>query len=438
MHTQQIQASRSHRPARRSTPVRQTRKVGTRWRAAAVAMTVGCTLSACGGGGGGGTTTAATVAPTPASTSAAQTTPVYDFSKFTVCQTSACSTDLVTQFHVDNWFWTASTTYDESVMPITGKTNYGLWMPAVKVETVRNRQTGQIYKSGTDYQFADGQLIIPATSTIPTTPLSWIQTADPTNPPDWSPVTKEGVPLRISNDYQQNQIAVTYTNTAYQPAPPLVSSYPANFIAKLKAGQQVAITIVGDSITAGDNSTGLMGEAPNQPGYIALAIAYLSQLYPGQVYVRNEAVGGYDSASIIATAPSTLADTPSDLVIVGDGMNDMTANVTGAQFAANQQQIIAAARWCNPNTEVVLVSSWPSNSDWALTNNQAFVDYDAANYQVAGTTSGVSVADMTSVVWAGMSNAKSFYDITANGANHPSDFVYVVYAQTLLKTILGM
>jgi len=119
-------------------------------------------------------------------------------------------------------------------------------------------------------------------------------------------------------------------------------------------------------------------------------------------------------------------------------MNDMTANVTGAQFAANQQQIIAAARWCNPNTEVVLVSSWPSNSDWALTNNQAFVDYDAANYQVAGTTSGVSVADMTSVVWAGMSNAKSFYDITANGANHPSDFVYVVYAQTLLKTILGM
>jgi acyl-CoA thioesterase-1 len=76
MHTQQVQTSRSRRPSHRSAAARQTRKIGARWRAAAVAMSLGCTvasLTACGGGGGGSSATPVQVAPVPASAPATQT-----------------------------------------------------------------------------------------------------------------------------------------------------------------------------------------------------------------------------------------------------------------------------------------------------------------------------------------------------------------------------
>ena len=391
-------------------------------------------VSACGGGGSG-VPAQQPVAPT---VQAAASTPYYNYSTFTLCQTSACSSDLVSQFHVDNWFWSASTIYDESVMPLTGKTNYGLWRPATAVKTVRNRQTGQVYSPGSDYQYVNGQFIIPPGSTIATTDPTWITTTVPGTPAQYSPETVQGTGLHVGDDWQQHQIAVTYTSTTYTPPPPDVTSFPANFIAKLKSGQPVAIDVEGDSITYGADSTGQLGMAPNQPGYIGLVVAYLSQLYPGQVYVRNHAVPGWTSAQVLANAPANMADVASDLTIVAVGMNDMPAGVTGAQFQQNLQGIIAAARWVNPNTEVVLVSSWPSNPDWVLTQNQAFIDYNGAMYALAGSINGVSVANVTSVVWAGMSNQKSFYDITGNGVNHPNDFMYVAYAQTVLKTILNL
>lgn len=356
-----------------------------------------------------------------------------------MCASSACAGDLVAQFHVDQWFWTSLKVWDESIMPTSGRASYVLWRPVANIESVRNRQTGQIYVPGTDYTLQGNQLVIPAGSAIPLTDPAWINSADPTTPAMWQPTTKAGTPLRISNDYQSKQIAATYSTPLYQPAPPLVSSYPAKFLAKLAAGQKVAITIEGDSITAGLNSTKSMSMAPAQPGYVDLVIAYLSQHYPGQVYVRNHAVGGYTSGSVLSNASANLADVASDLVIVAVGMNDMAGSITGAQFQSNLQQIIAAARWCNSATEVLLVSSWPSNPDWTLTNNQAFVDYNAAMYQLAGSTQGVSVADVTSAVWnSEMLNTKSFYDVTGNGVNHPNDWMYTLYAQTVLKSILGM
>lgn len=71
--TRATPASRNSRQATRrpnsaSPPTRSTRKVGARWRAAAVAITLGCALSACGGGGGG--------APDTAVPSAKPSTPV--------------------------------------------------------------------------------------------------------------------------------------------------------------------------------------------------------------------------------------------------------------------------------------------------------------------------------------------------------------------------
>lgn len=410
----------------------QPHKGFRRWRDAFVTISALCALLAgCGGGGGGGSPTPASSAPVNRST------PYYDFTKFTVCATSACAGDLVNQFHVEDWFWTTQTVYDEPFLPVAGTTAYKMWRPVVEIQTVRSITTGTVYVPGRDYQLANGQLTIPAGSTIPTVPATFTSTPLPNTPAVYDPVDKSGNPLRVSDDYQQNQIAVTYTTTAYEAAPPLVSSVPYNTMAKLKAGQRVAITVVGDSLGVGADSTRYLGLQPSQPGFIDLVIADLSMRFPGQVYVRNQSVVG-ETSGVAAANASSIADVASDLVIVEEGMNDQATGVAGAQFQQNLQTIIGGARWVNPNCDVLLVSSWPSNPNWALTNNSLFVAYNAAMYQLAGTMNGVSVADMTSVAWSGLFNQKSFFDLTGNGVNHPNDFMYVVYAQTVLKTILGM
>lgn len=76
MHTQNrvVQSSRARRDPRKPvTAARSSRNVGSRWRAAAVAMTVGCaaTLSACGGGGGGSSSPEPVAAQAPATTAKA-------------------------------------------------------------------------------------------------------------------------------------------------------------------------------------------------------------------------------------------------------------------------------------------------------------------------------------------------------------------------------
>ncbi|MDE1011977.1 MAG: SGNH/GDSL hydrolase family protein [Paraburkholderia fungorum] len=61
-----VQASRVRRTSARATVVersRATKRQGARWRAAAIAMTLGCALSACGGGGGGSNTPSVVAVP---------------------------------------------------------------------------------------------------------------------------------------------------------------------------------------------------------------------------------------------------------------------------------------------------------------------------------------------------------------------------------------
>jgi acyl-CoA thioesterase-1 len=398
-------------------------------------MAAGCTLAACGGGVPD-TSVVTNPAPSTAPTKAASTVQ-FDYSRFSHCNTSACAGDIVAASHVDQFFWTSQKVYDETVLPIQGKTTYGLWRPVFEIETVRNRQTGAVYVPGTDYILQGGKFVIPTGSTIPQVASNWLQTVPPGVPSNWHPIDKQGNPLRIAQDYQQNQIAITYSTPIYPIPAPLVTKWPVQFQAKLKAGQPVAITYVGDSITHGDGSTASYAVAPNQPGYTGLIDAYLSAKYPGQVYSRNNAVGGTTSNDGAANAMSLVGDTPSDLIVIAYGMNDATTGVSKAQFEANLTTIINAARAVNPSVEFLLVSSWGGNANWYPMNSQAFVDYNGDMYDLSYSMQGVSVADVTTVMWAGMGN-KAFADITSNGVNHPNDFMAVVYAQTVLKTLLAL
>jgi hypothetical protein len=388
-------------------------------------------LSACGGGGSGDST------PTPKAVANPPTAVVFDYSKYTACTSSSCAGDLISKFNVDKFFWNSNIVYDESLLPVQGVAAYNLWRPVFEIQLVRNRATGVIFAPGRDYQVVNNQFVIPAGSTIPQVAVDYVHTMVPNTPPQFQPYTKNGGPLRIDSTYQSNQIAVTYSSAQFTADPPVTINPPRNLIGKLKAGQAVTITFIGDSITAGSNSSKDNGQAPMQPGYAALVTAYLSQQYPGQVYTRNKAVGGTSSVEGAANASALVGDTPTDYLVIPYGMNDAVAPTTAAAFSANLTTMINAAKALNPNVEILLVSSWPGNPDWQPMSWTPFVWYNGDMYGMTGDPK-ISVANVTSAVWDTMLTRKSFYDVTANGVNHPSDFVYVVYAQVVLKSILSM
>ncbi len=327
--------------------------------------------------------------------------------------------------------------HDESVLPIAGKTNYTMLRDVVRIISVRNRQTGQTYTPGTDYTATNGQFIIPAGSQIPMVPAAFIST-----PPDnykYIAYRADGTPIRIASDYQMHQIAVNYEGKAYGGT--MTSAVGASkLMAKLAAGQKVAITYTGDSITYGSDTTYELNVYPQQRGYAYLVASHLASLYPTQVYMRDRAVGGTTSWDGAANATANLGDTPSDLVVIAFGMNDASqgVNTSEADFENNLRTMVAAARAANPDCEILIVLSWPSNPEAVPQQWAPFSWYYTAANNVQANTPGIIIANVTSPTWGYMLSRKSFYDITANGFNHPSDWMQQFYAQVVLAAIQGM
>ena len=382
-------------------------------------------LAACGGGEAGTDNTAPPNPPSPTTkvTSGGAT----DFTKFQEPTSSA----------IGEWFWLAATVHDESVLPIAGKTDYTLMRDIVRVISVRNRQTGQTYTPVTDYTVsASGHLVIPAGSQIPTVPATYTST-----PPDnyrYIAYRADGSPIRIASDYQLHQVAVTYEGKAYGGSFQTLTPGANNTLAKLKAGQKVAITYVGDSITYGSDTTWELNAHPQQRSYAYLVASHLESLYPGQVYMRNKAIAGTTSADGAQNAGAYVGDTPSDLIVIAYGMNDAGAGVSSATFESNLRTIMTTARAANPNCEFVLVLSWPSNPEANPQNWTPFAWYYTAVTNIASNTAGVVIANVTSPTWDYILARKSFYDMTANGINHPSDWMHTIYAQIVLKSVFGM
>ena len=89
----------------------------------------------------------------------------------------------------------------------------------------------------------------------------------------------------------------------------------------------------------------------------------------------------------------------------------------------------------NPNGEVVLVAPMLPNveTDW-LKNQPLFAE---KLYELEREYSFVSVADMTQMHWDVLATGKRYRDMTGNNINHPNDFIARIYAQVILKTLLG-
>lgn len=215
--------------------------------------------------------------------------------------------------------------------------------------------------------------------------------------------------------------------------PPREPKHFPKTIEKIKQHAPISLVVLGDSISAGANASGMVGAKPGMPSYPGLVAKGLEGLGAGTVKLKNFSVGGQVSGWGASQVDKVLAEKP-DLVVLAFGMND-AGGVPAAQFAANTQKMIDLIRAGQPDCEFVLVATMLGNSEWPVLKQELFPQFRDELKKMAGT--GIDVADMTSL-WADLLKRKKFYDLTGNGVNHPNDFGHRVYAQVILELLGGI
>lgn len=236
--------------------------------------------------------------------------------------------------------------------------------------------------------------------------------------------------------YQGFQTTVDYSFSpgAWKgPVPAFGGNQLPRTIALLKTAQDLHILVLGDSISAGYNTSGLLGVPPRQPAYPALVAAALERTYHGRVFLSDIAVsGGQASQGATQVVKTPIVDTRPDLVVVAYGMEDVKdrdASGYGKQIAS----ILRAFKQRSPATEFILVAPMLGNSRWTYTPSDQFGLYRDQLKALCGP--GVYLADITTM-WLDMLKRKTFFELTGNGLDQPNDFAQRLYAQVIVAALI--
>ena len=124
---------------------------------------------------------------------------------------------------------------------------------------------------------------------------------------------------------------------------------------------------------------------------------------------------------------------PADLMVLGFGMNDGRAE--SKDYLQRTETMVNKFKEKNPDGEVILIATTLPNTESDWVRNQPL--FAAELYKLEEKYPFVAVADMTDMHKTLLATGKRYRDMTGNNVNHPNDFLGRIYAQVLLKTILG-
>lgn len=353
-----------------------------------------------------------------------------------------------TEFPVDKYdldaymtpYWQGDTVYQESVMVLENAdgtiSDIALMYGAKQIVSVRTSDLMTQFKEGTDYALAEGKLRILPGSAIPTVAYS-----------DYYPTEDTGKTMVRNESYGSGyifyaegaamhklQIAVTYIHedTFFSEIPACKADNLPKTKAKLENGEVLKITVFGDSISTGLNSSSHVGAAPMADPWFNMFTKKLQQKYPNaQISLYNPSVSGKTSQWGTQEAATLLEET--DLCIIGFGANDGVGRNPAPIFKYNIQVIMDAAKAKNPDCEFVLISTMVPNKE---AGNYYGIQKDYLPELLSLETTGVAVADVTTF-HEDLLQIKRYCDISGNNVNHPNDFMARAYAQILWQTVVG-
>ncbi|QDT32605.1 SGNH/GDSL hydrolase family protein [Thalassoglobus polymorphus] len=334
-------------------------------------------------------------------------------------------------------FWHGEQIEGESVLFLKGdpEGNTGtasVLFPIQKILAVKSSSGEIVYEEGRDYVWKVGsrEISIPAGSRIP------IHHPDELRRPAGS--QKYRLTHRDGNgeilfgarlEYAEMQTCITYQHAPglWKSAVPVYDSKALpKTVSKLTSKQPVSIVVLGDSISAGANSSELGKAPPYQPAYPELLQIHLENRFGTEVKLKNLSVGGKATDWGITQVENVLKEKP-DLVILAFGMNDSAGRST-EDYQAKTKQTIDLIREQQPETEFILVASMLGNRGWTTLKHERFPEYRDALQELC--EPGIALADVTAI-WTEFLKLKQDWDQTGNGVNHPNDFGHRVYAQVI-------
>lgn len=238
--------------------------------------------------------------------------------------------------------------------------------------------------------------------------------------------------------YTKKQFAISYeheeTWNGYIPEGK-PNRFP-NLYAKAKSGKPLKTVVYGDSISTGCNSSGteVGGRIPPYADTFPVMVQKkLSKVLNCEVTLQNFAVCGWSSKNGLEKFDEQVVADDYDLMILGFGMND--GNNPPEKFQETIEETVCRFKKISPNGEVVLIAPMLPNIETDWLGNQTV--YYKNLYELERKYPFVSVANVTQVHKDLLNSGKKYRDMTGNNINHPNDFIARVYAQVILKTILG-
>lgn len=340
--------------------------------------------------------------------------------------------------------WEGNTTFYETGMFLGEEGTCSLLYTPKKILGVYNYGLEIEYQEGVDYIVEGKKIRRLPRSSMPYAKIEDIYTSQPqvckivvdkNRCPDYE-VGREYMTFGETDSYSKFQFAISYIHDdEWKGSIPLSKAqrFP-NVHAKLKQKQPLHITVYGDSICTGCNSSGTEFGGfvpPYADSFPVMIQKQLAKIYETEVCLSNVAVGGWKTETGLNAFKERVLAEKSDLLVLGFGMNDGVTPLS--DYKEMIEKMVKGFRDENPLGEVVLIAPMLPNveTDW-LRNQPLFAK---ELYELEKKYSFVAVADMTRMHQDLLNNGKRYRDMSGNNINHPNDFLARIYAQVILQTI---
>ena len=328
-------------------------------------------------------------------------------------------------------FWEGEKVFDETIMLVSkngGQAKARLFYKPEKILSVKSTDLKTEYKEGTDWEYRDGEIVMPKGSAVP-----FMNKEDchfyEKNHEDCIGAKDGGYILYKTTGYfHQRQLVVTYTHN--DSIDFKINKLDGKRLQRtrslLENGKNIKVCFYGDSITAGCDGSGAIGIEPFMPGWPELFCTKLENRFKNKIELVNTAVGGKRSDWGRECVDERLADYKPDLAVVAFGMNDGTENVSPNEFRENIEAIREKVLEQNKDTEFIFIATTLANPESVFDGCQR--EYYPELVRCAGDND--AVLNMTRL-HSLLLERKNFIDMTGNNINHPNDFLIRIYAQAL-------
>ena len=347
--------------------------------------------------------------------------------------------------------WNTREIYNETVMFVGENDSASLIYRPSEIISVRNYGLNVEYKENQDYVLENGKIKRTANSEIPYMEINeyYKKFSDSVElVVDKSAVEESMLPLIQGPRYLKYgetttftgyQIAVTYRHNKpweYDTVKGQAHKFTA-FIDKLESGDNAKILFFGDSITVGCNASGSDrggNVSPYCEIWAKMVTEYLNGKYQVELDYVNTAIGGTNSKQGLERfADDALSHEP-DLLVIAYGMNDR--ETTEQNYRYYIEEMVSRYHTAKPDGCVLLVSPMLPNPE-CLNWNKNQTKWENILSEIASENDFCALAPVTYLNKCLQQSGKRYRDYTANNVNHPNDFMIRIYAQTVLKTLLG-